>query len=221
MKEKRFLGQKTVFWRDSCLFLLFAVLGQIFGILERTLVPEYWISTGLDAYIPFLPVFVVPYLAWFLFVGLGLVILLFRDRETFVPTMLLLCSGMGVALLLFMLFPNGQHLRPRNVGAGGFAWVVKHVIYANDTNTNCCPSLHVLNQLAVCVGLCRSRLLDGRRGVKQWLWVFSLAVCLSTVFIKQHSVVDVVVAVLVFLPLKRVFFPLEAQRKHGRMVREY
>ena len=194
-------------YRSASLLLIFALLGQIFYVLEKSLVPKHWMFSELDRLIPFVPVFVIPYLAWFLFIGVGLAVLFFRDRKTFVPTILLLCSGMAIALIIFALFPNGQFLRPRNVGNGPFAWIVVHVVYANDTNTNCCPSLHVMNQLAVYLGLCQSKLLQQRPGVRCVLGIFTVLVCSSTVLIKQHSIIDVAVALALEYPLYRSFFP--------------
>lgn len=194
-------------YRSGSLFLLFALLALMFYQLEEVLVPRYWMFSPLDAHIPFLPIFVLPYLAWFPFVGIGLAVLFFKERKTFVPTISLLCAGMAAALIIFILFPNGQRLRPWNVGEGPFAWLVANLIYANDTNTNCCPSLHVMNQMAVYIGLRRSRLLEGRPGLQKVLLVFTVLVCASTVFIKQHSIEDVMVALILEYPLYRVFFP--------------
>lgn len=208
-------------YRCGTLLLLFGALALLFYELEQLIVPKYWMVSALDAKIPFIPEFVIPYLAWFAFIGVGLGVLLLLDRETFVPTVLLLCAGMGAALLIFVLFPNGQPLRPRYVGRGACAWLVKNLIYANDTNTNCCPSIHVLNQLAICLGLCRSRVLAGRPNVRTGLWIFSALVCMSTVFIKQHSIVDVIVAMALFYPLHRAFFPTPVRERLTAMPSEY
>ncbi len=208
-------------YRCGTLLLLFGALALLFYELEKIIVPKYWMVSSLDAKIPFIPEFVIPYLAWFAFIGVGLGVLLLFDRETFVPTVLLLCAGMAVALVIFVLFPNGQPLRPRHVGSGPYAWLVKNLIYANDTNTNCCPSLHVLNQLAVCLGLCRSRLLGNRPAAQAGLWLFSVAVCISTVFIKQHSIVDVMVALVLFYPLHKVFFPTPSRERLTAVTSEY
>ncbi len=202
-------------YRHAWPLLIFGLLALLFYHLEEVLVPRYWMVSALDAHIPFLPIFVVPYLTWFGFIAWGLWRLFKGDRATFLPTCLLLCAGMGAALVLFVLFPNGQPLRPQTVGEGPFAWLVANLIYANDTNTNCCPSLHVLNQLAVCIGLCRSKLYRDRPGMRLWLWGLTVLVCASTVFIKQHSIVDVVVALCLEWPLCRLFFP-SAQRTRQR-----
>lgn len=193
-------------YRHAALFLVFLCLTSWFNLLEQVVVPQYWISCRLDYMLPFVPVFVVPYVFWFLYVGMGLVFLCFWDKKVFVPTILLLCAGMGVALLLYFLFPHGQPLRPAITGTDPFSLFIRDTIYANDTNTNCCPSIHVLNQLAVHIGLCRSRYFKNRRWFKAASLAVTILVCASTVLIKQHSVLDVLLALILEALLYWVFF---------------
>ena len=80
------------------------------------------------------------------------------------------------------------------------------VIYANDTNTNCCPSIHVLNQMAVHIGLCKSKLFRNRKGWKIASLIATILICASTCFIKQHSIVDVSFALLMEIPLYLLVF---------------
>ena len=200
------LTSRLYAYRHAALFLIFLLIVQLFNVLEQTVVPRFWVECSLDQYIPFIPVFVVPYVFWFLYVGVGLVFLCLWDKETFVPTIFLLCAGMAIALLIYAVFPHGQPLRPAVTGTDPFSVFIRDVIYANDTNTNCCPSIHVLNQLAVHAGICHSRRLQNRRGIKAASLVATVLVCASTMLIKQHSILDVAAALLLELPLYWLFF---------------
>ena len=133
------LTSRLYAYRHAALFLIFLLIVQLFNVLEQTVVPRFWVECSLDQYIPFIPVFVVPYVFWFLYVGVGLVFLCLWDKETFVPTIFLLCAGMAIALLIYAVFPHGQPLRPAVTGTDPFSVFIRDVIYANDTNTNCCP----------------------------------------------------------------------------------
>ena len=113
---------------------------------------------------------------------------------------------MAIALLIYAVFPHGQPLRPAVTGTDPFSVFIRDVIYANDTNTNCCPSIHVLNQLAVHAGICHSRRLQNRRGIKAASLVATVLVCASTMLIKQHSILYVAAALLLELPLYWLFF---------------
>ena len=65
--------------------------------------------------------------------------------------------------------------------------------HAPNTNTNVCPSLHV----GYSIGIASVWLKE--KGVSKWvkafITVFVVLVCLSTAFIKQHSIVDAFAAI--------------------------
>lgn len=203
---RRVLVQK--YWH-ACLFLGFLIEVTIFGMLEKYTVPVYWISCPLDSLIPFVPAFVLAYLLWFPLIAVVLITLCFHDREDFVRTIMLLYAGMAAAILICMIFPHGQSLRPIITGKDFFSLLVRNLIYANDTNTNCCPSIHVLNQVAIHIGICKSKLFGKRKGVKFTSLILTVLVCASTCFIKQHSVVDVTLALLLEIPLYFLVFKVD------------
>lgn len=199
------------YWH-ALLFLGYLVLMPQFALLEKYVVPRFWMSCPLDQAIPFLPVFVIPYVLWFPLIAVVLVTLCFSDRGDFSRTILLLYAGMALAMLIDLLFPNGQPLRPIVTDNDIFSRMVRYVIYANDTNTNCFPSIHVLNQLAIHIGLCKSRLFRDRKGWKRLSLVLTVLVCASTCFIKQHSVLDVIGALLLEIPLYLLVFKVNWSR---------
>jgi membrane-associated phospholipid phosphatase len=94
----------------------------------------------------------------------------------------------GGGLLMFVLYPTCQNLRPEvflrdNVLTRTMAW-----FYTTDTSTNVCPSLHVCGSLAAAFGLVDTKRFSapGRRAIM----AVAMTICLSTVFVKQHSILD-------------------------------
>ncbi|MDD3833796.1 MAG: phosphatidic acid phosphatase [Oscillospiraceae bacterium] len=204
-------GRRTIirqYWH-SLLFFGYLFLAFEFMLLEKYIVPQYWISCSLDLLIPFIPIFVVPYMLWFPIIAVVLILLCFSDRGDFIRTIMLIYFGMAVAMTIYMIFPHGQSLRPIITGDDYFSGLVRYNIYANDTNTNCCPSIHVLNQLALHIGLCKSKLFRDRRGWKITSLVITILVCSSTVLIKQHSIIDVAAALLLEIALYLLVFRLD------------
>ena len=70
------------------------------------------------------------------------------------------------------------------------------VLHKADTNTNIFPSIHVFNSLVVHITICKSDELGKLRLVKIASLVLCVSICLSTMVLKQHSVVDVMGAAL-------------------------
>ena len=59
--------------------------------------------------------------------------------------------------------------------------------------------MHVMNAIGTTIGLCRSKKIKNNTWIKSILWIYTVLVTLSTVFVKQHSILDVFVALGVAL----------------------
>ena len=99
---------------------------------------------------------------------------------------------MTIALAVYVILPNGLDLRPYRVyGSDIFARIVRQ-LYSTDTATNVCPSIHCQSSGCMALAFSQSRLAKGRPGLKVLAWVWAALICASTVFTKQHSILDVV-----------------------------
>ncbi|MBO7169588.1 MAG: hypothetical protein J6W28_00245, partial [Clostridia bacterium] len=93
-----------------------------------------------------------------------------------------------VAMIVYIVYPSRQDLRPEVFENNNvFTWVVGQ-LYTFDTNTGVFPSLHV----AYSIGIASAWLKE--KEVSPWFKVFivfsAIMICLSTAFIKQHSILD-------------------------------
>ena len=161
---------------------------------KRTDVHYFLIHSPLDDYIPFVEYFIVPYLLWFAFVAVAAGYFFFTDKTGFYRLSAFLIVGMTFFLFLCTVFPNGLNLRPATFARDNiFVELVKHV-YATDTPTNVLPSIHVFNSLGVCIAIWHSEALKKHRKIQYGAYLLAVLIILSTVFLKQHSVTDVIAA---------------------------
>ena len=172
------------------------------------------IHSSLDAAIPFCEYFVVPYFLWFIFIAVTLVWFFFRDVPGFYRLMAYLCAGMTVFLLVSALWPNGLHLRPAYIGRDNVFVDMVRFLYRIDTSTNVMPSLHVYNTLCCWVAIGRSAKLRPNRLLQAVVAVLSVSIILSTMFLKQHSFVDVSTAFMLAFAL---YFPCCEARTPRRL----
>ena len=98
--------------------------------------------------------------------------------------------GLTICLAIYAIFPNGQLLRRPIVDDDILSRLVI-LLRKADTPTNVCPSIHVFMTVSIALASARSRALSGQVRRQAALMVLSVLICLSTVFLKQHSVVDV------------------------------
>ncbi len=178
-----------------CLF--FVVYMVWFSYLEGTVTRHYHIiHMALDDMIPFCEVFVVPYLLWFFYVTWGVVYFGTHSKKDYYRLCAFLFTGMAVFLIVSTLYPNGQDLRPHTFARDNvFTWLVQ-IIYAFDTPTNLFPSIHVYNSIGVQLAVMNSDLFRRKPAVRIGSGILCVAIILSTLFIKQHSVFDVVTALI-------------------------
>ena len=186
---------------------------SVFHWLEANItVPEVWVHCRLDDLIPFCKYAVIPYFAWFVWIPFTLFYLLWKaPRADFWRLCLPLFAGMTIALAVYVVIPNGLDLRPYRVyGSDFFARTVRQ-LYATDTATNVCPSIHVFNSVTLTMAYYRSRIFDEprRRWMRPAAAVLCVSIIASTVLLKQHSCIDVVLGILLALVLDSAASSLE------------
>lgn len=162
------------------------------------------IHSALDDKIPFCEYFVIPYVLWYLLIVASLVYFALYSVRSFRRLMTFIIVTQVVAMAIYILFPNMQDLRPTEFERDNIFTQLVNLLYTVDTNTNVCPSLHV----AYSIGIASTWLKDKtvNNAWKFGITVFCLLVCLSTVFIKQHSIVDAFVALPVCLLAEIIAF---------------
>lgn len=164
--------------------------------LERTVTKAYQvIHVKADDYIPFCEVFVVPYLLWFVYVAAVVIFLFFKNKQEYYRICIFLFTGMTIFLIISTLFPNGHHLRLAEMPRDNVFTRIVDVLWKTDTPTNLWSSIHVYNSMGAHFAIIRSRELENRRGIKAVSFVLAISIILSTMFIKQHSVFDVLTGI--------------------------
>lgn len=172
------------------------IYGFLFLTVERLWVREsyYPVSCCLDDMIPFCEYFLIPYLFWFVFLaGIHIYTLLY-DTESFKRLMKFIIISYSMAMLVYILFPNCQELRPVVFERDNIFTCFIKGLYQFDTNTNVCPSIHVIGSVAVMLCAWHSRHFS-TTGWKAAFGLAALLISISTVFLKQHSLVDIFAAV--------------------------
>lgn len=165
-----------------------------FSWLERDVTKYKVIHMALDDHIPFCELFIVPYLLWFIYVAGVVAFLMFKNKQEYYRTCIFLMTGMTIFLIVSTLWPNGHHLRLAVLPRDNIFADLVAALWRTDTPTNLWPSIHVYNSLGAHFAVMHSRELAHRKGIKVASLILAVSIILSTMFIKQHSVFDVITA---------------------------
>lgn len=150
------------------------------------------IESSLDTRIPFVPQFLVIYLGCYLFWIINYILIGRQDKKSmyqfFTGDFLSRC----ICLVIFLLFPT-TNTRPE-VAAEGIWNCAALWLYAIDSAENLFPSIHCPVSWFCYLGI------RGRKEIPSWYQRMSMVIAFlvfaSTLFTKQHVVLDVVGGVM-------------------------
>ena len=141
------IKQKKIFYLG-----FFIVWFLYFQYLEKNV--SFFIPTNLsiDDRIPFLPVFIIPYLIWFVYVGITYLYFYKKDNDTFIKMAKFISIGMTIFLIICTFFPNGlDNFRIPIEDPSNLFETLTYYMQLHDTSTNVFPSMHVYNSLGVTI----------------------------------------------------------------------
>lgn len=201
----------------------FAHLKLLFGwvvyfafyfLTENLIPPEkcHVIHCALDDRIPFNEFFLIPYTFWYLLIviSLGWFALYnvqhFRDLQTYIMI------TQAIAVIVYIVYPSRQDLRPTEFLRDNLLTHIAALLYAFDTSTGVCPSLHVAYSLGIASTWLKEK--DASPWWKTFVVLTVILICVSTTFVKQHSVVDVLAALPVGITAEWLVF----RKKWGEKV---
>ena len=191
-----------------CLLYAFIYLPW-FVFLEKNVIHYSIVDVALDDYIPFNECFIVPYFMWFAYVAGAIMYFFFTNKEDYYKLCAFLFIGMTISLIICTIWPNGHNLRPAVLERDNIFTGMVQALWSTDTPTNVFPSIHVYNSIGVHLAIMNSEALKNRRVIRAGSFVLMVSICLATVFLKQHSVVDGVGAVVLSMFMYRMVYRTE------------
>ena len=187
--------------RFSHLKLLLGWVGYfILYFLTENLIPAEKcapVHMWLDDVIPFCEYFLIPYVFWYLLIVFSLGYFLLYNVDSFKRLQTYIIVTQVAAMAIYILFPNRQDLRPTDFPRDNFLTQCIRLLYAFDTNTGVCPSLHVAYSIGIASVWTKEK--GAHPAWKIFVVVAVILICLSTMFIKQHSAMDFFAALPVCL----------------------
>ena len=192
----------------SHLKLLFGwVVYLVFFYLTERFIPAeicHPVHIFLDDLIPFCEWFFIPYVFWYGLIVYSLVWFALYNVDGFRRLQTYIMLTQLVAVMAYILYPTRQDLRPVSFLNDNLLTRGVGFLYAIDTNTGVCPSLHVAYSLGILSVWWKEK--SVHLGWKIVLLVWVVLICLSTVFLKQHSALDFFAALPVCLLAEAIVY---------------
>ena len=183
--------------------------------------PKYIIHSPVDDLIPFNEWFIFPYCSWFVLLAAVTALLWWFDTASYDKLCLMMFSGMTLCLIIYMVLPNGLDIRPAAevIGRENFAMTLMQLIWKADASVNVCPSIHVFNSVTLMLAYHRCRIFEQPRF--RWMRpaadVLCISIVCSTMLLKQHSCIDVVLGAALAFALDAAASSLERSGEMRRI----
>lgn len=176
------------FWKYGPLLymLIFPVLGSIYAWVDKPGGKVYLLMTAWDYAIPFVKYFALPYSVWIFYIYACLLYFFKKDLRVYYRSLLTYTVCACICYCIYSVFQTTVP-RPELVGHDVFTSLVRF-LYHRDEPFNCFPSIHVFSSYMVF----RMTVSSGFRN--KWnvtlIGVMSALIISSTLFIKQHAMLD-------------------------------
>ncbi|MEO3947054.1 phosphatase PAP2 family protein [Gorillibacterium sp. CAU 1737] len=205
---------------------IFPVMGALYALVNGPRERVHSLVTEVDRMIPMVKAFAIPYSIWIVFIYICVIYYLKHDKKVYYECLItyVLCamSCYGIYLVFQTTVP-----RPVLYGNDPLTELIRY-IYRRDQPFNAFPSIHCFSCILVMRALYTSKF-------KTWLnqlLIYGVAgsIVLSTLFVKQHVVLDVVAAFVLVQIIHRLvvwqsqagwpmFRKLAAQARQAREAR--
>ncbi len=178
-----------------------------FYFLTENLIPVencHVIHCTLDDLIPFNEYFLIPYVFWYVLIVISLGYFALYNIESFKKLQIFIMMTQAIAVVIYICYPSVQNLRPAEFPRENFfTWCI-NLLYTFDTSTGVFPSLHVGYSLGI------ASVWTKEKGVSVWWKTFVVVavilITMSTCFIKQHSAMDALAALIMCIFIEIILY---------------
>lgn len=204
-------------YRVPLSMVLLVSLVPLYIFIPELLPPRtrYAPELALDRALPLIPSWALVYGALYLFLIVLPIVVVRQDEHIRRTVHAYLMIWITAYVFFFVVYPTAAPRPERVIGEGFGAWGLR-ALYSSDPPYNCFPSLHVAHSFVSALTSHRVH-----RGLGVLATICAALVALSTLFTKQHYILDVIAGVILAFAAYFVFlarYPRERTPAFDRRV---
>lgn len=166
------------------------------------------LATLLDQSIPFMKIFIIPYVAWYGFIIITFIYLCIKDKDAYYKTLISYDIGLVICYIVYFVYQTTVQ-RPI-INDNDILSRMTLLIYKMDQPYNCFPSIHVLTCYLMIKGINMSTARTKLNSIL--VTVISVIIIISTLFTKQHVVLDAVGGIFIADIVFRLVWRIDRER---------
>jgi len=174
--------------------LLYLLQALVYFFSKFTPVKDHLIVNAIDHKIPFIPLFGLIYVSWFFAIIIVPLVLNKYKKSELKKHYWNVIIAIAVCALFYLFYPTTSDIRPDFQVKGLFTLTCYLVYFFDGPMANLFPSMHCLMCFYYIYYVIFNKEIDKRWRIGIFIW--SVLIILSTLFAKQHVVIDVVGALV-------------------------
>lgn len=168
---------------------IFVINAFIYFFIKLFITEYNLIGSSLDNYIPFIPSFIYFYMMWYPFEIFSLYYIYKKDKNNYIKTLAVLIISLSIMYLIFIIYPTMVD-RPEVNSFNSLTTLLLYIAFKSDTPVNCFPSGHCIICFVMIFSFIKSKNITFKN--KIIFIVINILIILSTLFVKQHVIYDVI-----------------------------
>ena len=184
--------------------LLIVFQSILYALSKVFCITPHIIGNKIDSYIPFTLIFIIPYVFWYFMLFLIPYKMYKEDKNNLYKYILTNVIVVIVSNIIFTIYPT-MVIRPELTGTNILYKITKFIYWIDTPALNCCPSIHCGFSMLFILHILSSK--KHTKKFKIFTLITSILIMLSTLFIKQHVLIDLIlgniIATIVFLIIKK------------------
>lgn len=196
-------------WKHAMAMASYLFIVLLYGFVNKpNLGRVHSLVTPFDRNTPFIKYFIIPYNIWYPFIIFSIIYLILKNRDEYYRTLLGLDLGVLVCYAIYIVFQTTVS-RPELMETDIFTKIVA-MTYRADLPYNCFPSIHVFTTGLIVLAMLSSN--NTNKYIKITWPIIGMAIIASTLYVKQHVVMDVFGGILLSLIMFYAFRKVEEEK---------
>ena len=149
----------------------------------------HMIGNSIDDKIQFNSLFIIFYYSWYILIFYLPYYFYKRDKNQLAKYLACYVISLFVSCIIFVIYPT-QVLRPTIDNSNIFNILTNLVYFVDNPPINCFPSMHCAISMLITLSIFTTK--KSSKKMKCLILILSILIMLSTVFVKQHVVIDII-----------------------------
>lgn len=178
------------YFKYLIIITILLILQALTYFVTKQLIHEYHIMKSFID-VPLIKPFIYAYNSWYPFLVISTFLVFKYENKLFRPLIYTIIFVDIMALITFFIYPT-EMVRPEIVVNDFTTWLIDFTYKSDTPAVNCLPSLHCILTFICIFYVMVSKNIKWYK--KIILFIIATLIVLSTVFIKQHIVEDIILA---------------------------